>query len=177
MTDVPVPPLDLEAPQDLEGRLKAELIRYLQAQGGQCQHFYPPHLAAWLAKVPWIAALRDARQRVQELQATVDDIGLDYDHSREERKRLEAALAAAERESRLREAMGSPTSIEFPGVLPALWWALDLLDKYDAEMLRRGDPPALVNSEPHVTAKRLAREFLEKARASLSPTPPEAHRE
>lgn len=49
-----------------------------------------------------------------------------------------------------------------------LWWALDLLDKYDGRLVQLGDPPHLVNSAVHVAGKAKARETLARARA-LSP--------
>jgi hypothetical protein len=83
------------------------------------------------------------------------------------------AWLLSERDCLLR-VLGSPDSQSLPGVLPALWWVLDMLDQYDAEMLRRGDPPEKVNSAVHVEAKKRSREALEQARAALRAAPREA---
>lgn len=42
----------------------------------------------------------------------------------------------------------------------SLSWALDMIDRYDDEMIRRGDDPRLVLSRVHREAKRRARDLL-----------------
>jgi hypothetical protein len=65
-----------------------------------------------------------------------------------------------------REALGRDAK-DGDGVIAALWWALDLLDQYDAHLVALGDDPAIVNSFAHRSAKRKARASLDAARAAL----------
>ncbi len=53
-------------------------------------------------------------------------------------------------------------------VVEALRWALDLLDQYDEEMIRRGDPRDLVYSPIHVQGKRMARAVIPLAEATAA---------
>ena len=51
----------------------------------------------------------------------------------------------------------------------ALEWALDLIDMYDRELLRRGDPPEVVESPVHLAGKAKARAALARTAAPGKP--------
>ena len=73
-----------------------------------------------------------------------------------------------------RAALGNEA--EQAGAIAALSWALDLLDLYDDDLIKRGDPPGEVNTQLHLAGKGKARQALFDALAALSapvPTPAE----
>jgi hypothetical protein len=112
-----------------------------------------------------LAEARDAQRRAEAVLA----VARDYAHEEHEaRERAEGEVAEA------KAIIGADKPRDGDGLVPALSWALDMLDMYDKRLAER-DGAERVYSPTHVAGKAKARAALDAAmaaRASAAPTTP-----